>query len=161
MMSIRDKLYHQFQAAKRYSSATSWRQRILFSSAIMLLSLVSFLTLGSSYDELEKIMADPTLSITEFKSDGCSGGMSSVWRWLNLTDEQQHLPWLACCLAHDESYWRGGDREERLLSDQALEQCVEAKGYPLIAQLMYASVRAGGGPCTGLSWRWGYGWKDC
>jgi len=22
-------------------------------------------------------------------------------------------------------------------------------------------VRVAGGPCTGLDWRWGYGWPDC
>ena len=33
--------------------------------------------------------------------------------------------------------------------------------YPLAAELMYRAVRIGGMPCSGLSWRWGYGWPQC
>jgi len=30
-----------------------------------------------------------------------------------------------------------------------------------VAQTMYLAVRVGGGPCTALPWRWGYGWPHC
>jgi len=33
--------------------------------------------------------------------------------------------------------------------------------YPLAADLMYQAVRIGGMPCSGLPWRWGYGWPQC
>ncbi len=33
--------------------------------------------------------------------------------------------------------------------------------YPLIADMIYQAVRLGGMPCSGLSWRWGYGWPHC
>jgi hypothetical protein len=33
--------------------------------------------------------------------------------------------------------------------------------YRTIADIMYRAVRLGGGPCTGLSWRWGFGWPQC
>ena len=33
--------------------------------------------------------------------------------------------------------------------------------YDAVAVAMYLAVRFGGGPCTGLSWRWGYGYPDC
>ena len=29
------------------------------------------------------------------------------------------------------------------------------------ADMMYRAVRIGGGPCTGLPWRWGNGWPGC
>ena len=32
---------------------------------------------------------------------------------------------------------------------------------PVVAELMYQAVRPGGLPCSGLSWRWGYGWPQC
>ena len=28
-------------------------------------------------------------------------------------------------------------------------------------ELMFIAVRIGGGPCTGLAWRWGHGWPPC
>ena len=33
--------------------------------------------------------------------------------------------------------------------------------YQVIADLMYRAVRIGGVPCSGLPWRWGYGWPSC
>ncbi len=33
--------------------------------------------------------------------------------------------------------------------------------YPLIADMIYQAVRLGGMPCSGLPWRWGYGWPHC
>jgi len=33
--------------------------------------------------------------------------------------------------------------------------------YASIADLMHQAVRLGGLPCTGLPWRWGYGWPAC
>jgi hypothetical protein len=33
--------------------------------------------------------------------------------------------------------------------------------YIAVADLMYRAVRVGGIPCTGLPWRWGYGWPEC
>ena len=32
---------------------------------------------------------------------------------------------------------------------------------PVVAELMYQAVRPGGLPCSGLPWRWGYGWPPC
>ncbi len=33
--------------------------------------------------------------------------------------------------------------------------------YQTIAELMYNAVRLGGIPCSGLPWRWGFGWPGC
>jgi len=98
-------------------------------------------------------------------------------------------PWEACCVAHDRLYHdASGARSaedsfaKRLEADEALRQCVAEQGaasvaelaaryaatedqirlaYRVIAEAMYSAVRFGGGPCSGLPWRWGYGYPHC
>ncbi len=99
-------------------------------------------------------------------------------------------PWEACCVAHDRLYHAGAPAgadaaasfDARLKADEALGQCVRQTGaervtalsaeygvseddvrllYDGLAEGMYGAVRLGGAPCTGLSWRWGYGWPQC
>jgi len=98
--------------------------------------------------------------------------------------------WESCCVTHDRAYHTGGPTgataaesfEARKAADLALQACVLETGmkripelsaeytisaqevetlYRAIAALMYRSVRIGGMPCTGLPWRWGYGWPEC
>lgn len=99
-------------------------------------------------------------------------------------------PWESCCVAHDRLYHMGGigvttateSFEARKDADLALKSCVLATGadraprlakaydltddqvkilYESIAALMYRAVRIGGMPCSGLPWRWSYGWPQC
>jgi hypothetical protein len=98
-------------------------------------------------------------------------------------------PWEACCAAHDRLYHRGtGDPSPvagyaaRADADRELAECVRATApdrseelnllyglsrsevtalYIAIAGAMHQAVRLGGMPCTGLPWRWGYGWPEC
>ena len=99
-------------------------------------------------------------------------------------------PWESCCISHDRLYHAGGGKaasaedsfNQRREADQALRDCVletaagrsqelgESYGisrdevvhlYSVIGGLMYRAVRVGGMPCTGLPWRWGYGWPEC
>jgi len=99
-------------------------------------------------------------------------------------------PWESCCVAHDRLYHEGGAANldakgsfvARRVADEQLRQCVVKTGedrldtlsadyhlsrdevsriYRTIADVMYRAVRFGGGPCTGLSWRWGFGWPQC
>lgn len=91
--------------------------------------------------------------------------------------------------AHDRAYHDAGGatRAEqsyaaRRAADAALRACVAATAedrraalaaqygmradqvgwaYQAIAQGMYLAVRFGGGPCSGLPWRWGYGYAQC
>lgn len=99
-------------------------------------------------------------------------------------------PWENCCVAHDRAYHVGGGSDltpsegydARLRADDELHACVleTAMGrrdelqaeygisddqvevlYMAIADSMHLAIRAGGMPCTGLSWRWGYGWPHC
>ncbi len=134
--------------------------------------------------------------LAPFVSDGCSGGMSAVWRLATSTvpalveRHGEHPPWERCCTAHDERYHAGappgGDArtsfEARRHADENLRQCVRQIGeeradtlsteyglepdevallYAGIADVIYRAVRLGGAPCTGLPWRWGFGWPDC
>ena len=98
--------------------------------------------------------------------------------------------WEPCCVTHDRAYHTGGQAgataaesfKARKAADLALQACVLETGmkripelsaeytisaqevetlYRAIAALMYRSVRIVGMPCTGLPWRWGYGWPEC
>ena len=142
-------------------------------------------------ERLRAQQARPGVVIEAFRSDGCSGGLSESWKtlariWPELAravgDEP---PWEACCIAHDREYWRGDTShgfEKRLQSDLELRYCVERTGrsrsaaiagrlgmsraeiaevFDLTAELMFYAVRVGGGPCSGLAWRWGHGWPPC
>ncbi|MEM1352306.1 MAG: hypothetical protein AAGF27_08165 [Pseudomonadota bacterium] len=98
-------------------------------------------------------------------------------------------PWEACCVMHDRAYHAAGGAttadesyDARRTADETLRQCVTAQGasdlaelsaqynvpearvrlaYSLIGDAMYNAVRLGGAPCTGLPWRWGYGYPGC
>jgi hypothetical protein len=133
--------------------------------------------------------------LAPFETDGCSGGLSDVWRLVSaqLPDfaaaHETAPPWEACCVVHDRAYHGitgAGTAEDsyaaRLQADAALRSCVidtgtareeelaahyevsretVAQAYDAIGEAMYLAVRFGGGPCTGLPWRWGYGWPNC
>jgi len=90
-----------------------------------------------------------------FTTDGCSGGMSWFWR----TFLRHPPPWEGACIEHDRAYWAGGCSLQRFKADAELGTAVHAKGYPIMAVLMFVAVRVGGHPLLPLSWRWGYGWK--
>lgn len=98
-------------------------------------------------------------------------------------------PWETCCIDHDRHYHGASASRTaedsyaaRLAADDALRQCVIAQGeasvtelavryevtedqvrlaYQVIGDAMYSAVRFGGGPCSGLPWRWGYGYPGC
>jgi hypothetical protein len=133
----------------------------------------------------------PGVIIDRFRSDGCSGGMSQAWSFLadslpGFVDYAgKQPPWEHCCVAHDRDYWYGETHngfDIRAQSDARLRACVRATGrqrsaeisqilglpqadivemIDLTADLMHQAVRLGGGPCTGLAWRWGHGWPEC
>jgi glycerophosphoryl diester phosphodiesterase len=99
-------------------------------------------------------------------------------------------PWEHCCVVHDRAYHVGGGPgltpseayAARLQADDFMHACVletaierrdelrteygisddqVAELYLAIADSMHLAIRLGGMPCTGLSWRWGYGWPHC
>lgn len=102
---------------------------------------------------------------------------------------QSSPPWENCCVSHDQAYHNAGGASDprasfdaRLNADRILKACVietgtarvdtlvaaydvdadqVASGYGAIADAMFVAVRIGGGPCSGLPWRWGYGYPSC
>lgn len=88
-----------------------------------------------------------------FTTDGCSGGMSFLWKLIF----RKPTPWEDCCVEHDKKYWQGGTSLERKNADIELYNKVKERGHPVFAFLMYYSVRFGGHPIFPFSWRWGYG----
>lgn len=91
-------------------------------------------------------------ALKPFTSDGCSLFPDSS----AITSHD----WCACCLEHDEAYWRGGSAEQREAADQLLRDCVFDKtGNDALATVMYEGVRIGGSPYFYTWYRWGYGWS--
>jgi hypothetical protein len=133
--------------------------------------------------------------LTVFETDGCSGGLSTSWRFVAETFPkfralyEAHPPWEYCCVAHDRAYHNAGaalraedSYDARLSADDTLRACVKQHGtenaeeysvrydmtpdqirtaHSVTAEAMYAAVRFGGAPCSGLPWRWGFGYPGC
>lgn len=102
---------------------------------------------------------------------------------------EAHPPWENCCVDHDRAYHNAGGAllpedsfTARLSADDTLRSCVKQHGrdqadtyaqrydmtpdqirtaHSITAEAMYAAVRFGGGPCSGLPWRWGFGYPGC
>ncbi len=55
----------------------------------------------------------------------------------------------------------GARRIPQLMESYGLTEAQIASAYELIADAMFNAVRLGGGPCSGLPWRWGYGYPGC
>ncbi|SFM22259.1 hypothetical protein [Shimia aestuarii] len=128
---------------------------------------------------------------TDGCSGGMSSAWTTVARLFPEFAEahENQPPWEECCVIHDRAYHLGGVSSApedsyfaRLAADEALETCVAATAnrrgddlktlydlsdaqvttaYELIGKAMFDAVRVGGAPCSGLSWRWGYGWPQC
>lgn len=140
---------------------------------------------------LARTQAQPGNRLQTFTTDGCSGGLSDSWRFLasRLPGFAETFgnkpPYEACCIEHDRTYWQGAAEQgfdRRLAADLALKACVTTYGkdhsrefaerfglseavieqnFAITAALMFRAVRVGGVPCSGLPWRWGYGWPEC
>lgn len=102
---------------------------------------------------------------------------------------EEHPPWEYCCVTHDRAYHNAGGASQaaasfdaRLAADDALRACVKAHGvthakdyaerydmtpeqiksvHSITSEAMFLAVRFGGGPCSGLPWRWGFGYPGC
>jgi hypothetical protein len=68
--------------------------------------------------------------------------------------------WKNCCLRHDMNFWAGGDKSDRDEADLNLKKCVEDKGYPKIAWVIYQAVRLGSySPIKFENKKWNFGWS--
>jgi hypothetical protein len=148
-----------------------------------------------SHRWLAGVRQAPDAELAPFSTDGCSGGMSSLWtfaakRYPAFAEAHEGVPpWEDCCVTHDRAYHTGGADPDpgasyaaRIAADEELQRCVAATAsdrddvlqelygmteaqvrlaYEAIGAAMFHAVRLGGGPCTGLPWRWGYGYAHC
>lgn len=130
-----------------------------------------------------------------FETDGCSGGLSSSWRFVADTFPkfrelyEANPAWEYCCVTHDRAYHDAGGATQaedsfdaRMAADDALRICVKQHGednaedyaerydmtpdqirtaHVVTAEAMFTAVRLGGAPCSGLPWRWGFGYPGC
>ena len=144
---------------------------------------------------LVRARADSKGVPAKFTTDGCSGGLSTIWSVVSnqfpgfSKAHGGEPPWEKCCVVHDTAYHSAGSSAvpersfaNRAEADQALRTCVVETGktrqleiaelygtdadsvanaYRAIADAMYLAVRLGGGPCSGMPWRWGYGYRQC
>lgn len=51
-------------------------------------------------------------------------------------------PWTPCCCVHDQQVAVATSKAMRKAADDNLRKCVTAKGYPHMAWVMWAGVRA-------------------
>lgn len=94
--------------------------------------------------------ADNT-KLVPFQTDYCTGIPEGTL--------QNPSAWKNCCLKHDMFFWAGGDKSDRDESDLALRNCVEEKGYPKIAWVIYHAVRLGSySPIKFENKKWNFGW---
>lgn len=91
--------------------------------------------------------------LVPFQTDYCTGIPEGV--------PQNRSAWKNCCLMHDMFFWAGGDKRDRDQADIGLRECVEDKGYPKIAWVIYHAVRLGSySPIKFENKKWNFGWPD-
>jgi hypothetical protein len=96
---------------------------------------------------LALLLVLPTGSNAKPFKDGCSGGVSKVYR--ALTGKPPAFEY--CCDAHDRAYAKGGTADARAKADDKLGACV-AK-HSKIASVMWFAVRAAGQPFHAYDWK--------
>jgi hypothetical protein len=90
------------------------------------------------HEKLLARIAEYDAPMTDFQTDGCSGGLSAGWEYLSeqfpdvKTRHGEHPPWESCCDIHDVAYHEGGLSSEsatdsfnqRKAADLELLSCV-------------------------------------
>ena len=100
-------------------------------------AIEQILETGRHQKLLDRIAQSGT-NMTDFTTDGCSGGLSAGWEYLSgsfpeMAEKHGELPpWESCCIEHDIKYHAGGEKsvtaaesfEQRKQADLALLSCV-------------------------------------
>jgi hypothetical protein len=90
-------------------------------------------------------------TLVPFQTDYCTGIPEGV--------PYNRTAWKNCCLMHDMFFWAGGEKSDRDEADLGLKRCVEDKGYPKIAWVIYQAVRLGSySPIKFEDKKWNFGW---
>lgn len=96
----------------------------------------------ASHERLLALITANDAGVSEFTTDGCSGGLSTAWdqlaaRFPDFADRHgEQPPWLECCIAHDRRYHNGGTQarsasesfKHRKEADLELKTCVVGIG---------------------------------
>ena len=95
---------------------------------------------------LQRVREAPGTTLAPFTTDGCSGGLSDVWRVVAdrfpafAEAHRQAPPWEGCCVIHDRAYHAAArtPRQNSAMppacrADQALQLCVDHSGTPTLA----------------------------
>ncbi|MDH3451427.1 MAG: hypothetical protein OEN20_03335 [Gammaproteobacteria bacterium] len=94
------------------------------------------------HERLIRRIADDRTALTDFLTDGCSGGLSIGWEYLAgrfpefAARHGERPPWEHCCVAHDRKYHAGAAHgasasesfDQRQAADLQLMSCVVASG---------------------------------
>jgi hypothetical protein len=106
----------------------------------------------SRHEKLLAMKNTPGNILTEFTTDGCSGGLSVGWEYLagmipNFKETHGTVPaWQSCCETHDLAYHRAGSSEDtaemsfeaRRKADLELKACVINTGVKRSPELTRA-----------------------
>ena len=127
---------------KNTAECHSKNSRRQASALILLLTLVTQACATRSYQEAPA-------KLKPFVPDGCSC----------VADGPRSDPdrWTPACTEHDQTYWKGGSRRDRLNADLQLKAQIKKSGYPLTSQIYFIGTRFGGTPYLPTPWRWGFG----
>ena len=88
-----------------------------------------------AHQALQGVREAPGTTLAPFTTDGCSGGLSDVWRVVAdrfpafAEAHREAPPWEACCIAHDRVYHTGGPDDEAELIPAAFP-CDSGRGFP-------------------------------
>ena len=114
---------------------------------------------GSKDDKWEKHQGLPLFNPL-LHSDGCSGGLSVFYQKMKFLHKKHgsQLKWRDCCEIHDQAYYYGGSKQQKIFEDASLNTCVsQVTGYKFLGKMLEIAVKIGGGPHLPTSFRWGYG----
>lgn len=96
----------------------------------------------------------------QFKSDGCSAGLSYLWKLVFNTIPKFE----PCCNQHDQLYHFGGNWKDRLSADWFLLTCFWDMKYHMLGVIVFILVRIFGNPnliknIINIGWKWNWGWE--
>lgn len=110
------------------------------------LVLLFFLSVNSMPIALASDSSSSSVKIKPFATDYCTMFIEGNWAH--------------CCLDHDLRYWIGGERQDQDQSDLELRACVRDAAGPVMAGLIYYSVRSGHYSPIKHKYRWSWGWGE-
>ena len=108
------------------------------------------------HEQLVAGRAHPDSVLAEYTTDGCSGGSREATAIESFEARKESNLVLKAYVLET-----GVKRTPELSAEYNVSAREVEILYTAIADLMYRAVRIGGMPCTGLPWRWGFGWPEC